>query len=553
MTVSQVAGRAPTGVVKMSEEEAKRAWLDRLDVPSWGRAAESLTNVVAEAAALQAMEADCQNQIDTACDQLSFEDAARRAWLSKLDVPTWGATAAAVTQVAAGMAPSAPAQPVSEEEAKAAWLAKLDTPVWGKASETLNVVAAEAAMVRQLQDDCYAGYEEACDTLNMEESAKKAWLAKLDAPAWGAAAAAVNDIANDLLLNLSEAEAKAAWLAKLDAATWGNAAAALSSVVAEASQLNRLAAECEAGDDEACIDLETEETAKRAWLSKLDVPAWGAAAAAVTSVASGVKTSEDEAKKAWLAKLDTPVWKTATTAMQDVAAQANQIAQMEEDCMAGRDTACDNLSKEEEAKRTWLKKLDHVEWNNAAQAVAQVASFPDSLSEQDAKAAWLAKLDAPTWGAAAAALTSAVSEAASIRKLEADCAAKVDVACDSLFQEDEAKRAWLSKMDACGQRRRRHRHRSRCQGASPRPSRPPASSTSGRASKREAQPLTPSQILLARQPCGRFAANAHVVRTARDGIAPHDSHVEPVLEYMMSTGSGGARLGAQPDDEIRRG
>ena len=115
--------------------------------------------------------------------------------------------------------------------------------------------------------------------------------------------------------------------------------------------------------------------------------------------------------------------------------------------MAGRDTACDNLSKEEEAKRAWLKKLDHVEWNNAAQAVAQVASFPDSLSEQDAKAAWLAKLDAPTWGAAAAALTSAVSEAASIRKLEADCAAKVDVACDSLFQEDEAKRAWLSKMD----------------------------------------------------------------------------------------------------------
>ena len=125
------------------------------------------------------------------------------------------------------------------------------------------------------------------------------------------------------------------------------------------------------------------------------------------------------------------MWKTATTAMQDVAAQANQIAQMEEDCMAGRDTACDNLSKEE-AKRAWLKKLDHVEWNNAAQAVAQVASFPDSLSEQDAKAAWLAKLDAPTWGAAAAALTSAVSEAASIRKLEADCAAKVDVACDSL-------------------------------------------------------------------------------------------------------------------------
>ena len=115
--VSQVAKGVvtPTGVVKMSEEEAKRAWLDRLDVPSWGRAAESLTNVVAEAAALQAMEADCQNQIDTACDQLSFEDAARRAWLSKLDVPTWGATAAAVTQVAAGMAPSAPAQPVSEE------------------------------------------------------------------------------------------------------------------------------------------------------------------------------------------------------------------------------------------------------------------------------------------------------------------------------------------------------------------------------------------------------------------------------------------------------
>ena len=42
----------------------------------------------------------------------------RRAWLARLDAPTWGAVAAAVSEVAA-------ATGGDDEAAKAAWLAKV--------------------------------------------------------------------------------------------------------------------------------------------------------------------------------------------------------------------------------------------------------------------------------------------------------------------------------------------------------------------------------------------------------------------------------------------
>jgi len=44
---------------------------------------------------------------------------------------------------------------------------------------------------------CYSGDEVACDNLSAEQEAKLAWLAKLDAPTWGAAAAAVSVIADE--------------------------------------------------------------------------------------------------------------------------------------------------------------------------------------------------------------------------------------------------------------------------------------------------------------------------------------------------------------------
>merc|ERR1719482_1897964 len=103
----------------------------------------------------------CDEGDVVACDNLSNEEEAKRAWLANLDAPTWGAAAAAVSAVAEVTQPRA----ASEEEAKKAWLARADAPSFG-------------------------------NTANMsEEQAKKAWLAKLDAPAWGKAAATVSSAA----------------------------------------------------------------------------------------------------------------------------------------------------------------------------------------------------------------------------------------------------------------------------------------------------------------------------------------------------------------------
>eukprot|EP00966_Prymnesium_polylepis_P194779 4515358-Prymnesium_polylepis.1 len=61
---------APAAPVMTSEDEAKRAWLAKLDVPSWGQ------KEVAQLATVMS------------------EEAAKAAWLSKLDVPSWGQSAA---------------------------------------------------------------------------------------------------------------------------------------------------------------------------------------------------------------------------------------------------------------------------------------------------------------------------------------------------------------------------------------------------------------------------------------------------------------------------
>merc|ERR1719171_950424 len=75
-----------------------------------------------------------------------------------------------------------------------------------------------------------------------------------------------------------EAEAKSAWLAKLDAPTWGKAAAAISEVAADAARFAALTEEC---------DITEEEEAKRLWLSRIDAPNWGKAAAIVSELAEG--------------------------------------------------------------------------------------------------------------------------------------------------------------------------------------------------------------------------------------------------------------------------
>ena len=142
---------------------------------------------------MASLTADCDSGVEVACEELSHEEQAKVAWLAKLDVPSWGAAAMAVSHVASGMTPPAPAPaPTSEEEAKAAWLAKLDAPVWGQAATAL----IDVAQIELMTEACNSGDVEACDLLTNEEEAKKSWLARLDSPTWGKAAAAVVQVAS---------------------------------------------------------------------------------------------------------------------------------------------------------------------------------------------------------------------------------------------------------------------------------------------------------------------------------------------------------------------
>ena len=73
-----------------------------------------------------------------------------------------------------------------------------------------------------LLTDCEQGVFEACDGLTHEQEAKKQWLAKMDAPRWGAVTAAVASVASAVTFGgggpLSAGEiAKQKWIASADA------------------------------------------------------------------------------------------------------------------------------------------------------------------------------------------------------------------------------------------------------------------------------------------------------------------------------------------------
>ena len=308
------------------------------------------------------------------------EDAAKAAWLAKQDTPAFGGAAASAAGAAVSPGPMSSA---GEQAAKAAWLAKMDAPAWGTA---VAAVAAASSMA----------------AASSEDEAKRAWLAKLDAPTWGAVAAAVSEVAAGVgpAGGSDNDAAKKLWLAKLDAPTWGKAATALVDIAGSAGAVAAMEDACDQGVTEACDGLSREEEAKRAYLARLDAPTWGAVAAAVSEVAAAtVQGSEDVAKAAWLAKLDAPTWGKAAKALVDIAGQAGASAAMEKACDQGVEVACDGMSREEEAKRAYLAKLDAPTWGAVTAAVASVASAVTvggggAVSAEDiAKQKWLAASD----------------------------------------------------------------------------------------------------------------------------------------------------------------
>ena len=156
------------------EEEAKAAWLAkkpwpdhlapqaRLGAPVFSPEASDLPSAIA-------LEANA----DTADSPTVSDEEAKRAWLARLDAPTWGVAAKAASQamdmstiqaVAEGGMDEAP-ETLSEEEAKRAWLARLDAPTWPLSSryrlEGDTTESVEVAMVSEAQPLALSASEEA--------------------------------------------------------------------------------------------------------------------------------------------------------------------------------------------------------------------------------------------------------------------------------------------------------------------------------------------------------------------------------------------------------
>ena len=74
---------APRRMSSAGEAAAKAAWLAKMDAPAWGKAAEAVASASASAAMTEAAEEACDQGVTEACDGLSREEEAKRAYASQ--------------------------------------------------------------------------------------------------------------------------------------------------------------------------------------------------------------------------------------------------------------------------------------------------------------------------------------------------------------------------------------------------------------------------------------------------------------------------------------
>jgi len=318
------------------------------------------------------------------------EDAAKAAWLAKLDAPSWGVSSS-VPLSAAGdgdgnvvppVSPIASVAPVAEYQAKAAWLASLDSePSWkssggggslGSASEDAAkkwlarldstpswVGGVASSQVTALVDDCKQGDDQACGTLvTCEDEAKRAWLARLDStPSWvGGGSRAEVDAALDSPSaapsgTASAEEAKRAWLEKLDAPAWGAAKLDAPAWGQATEKIAELVTDCKQGDEEACDTLYVcEEDAKNAWLSTMQMESFRDAPTRLTPYQRRIERRTAAAKAA-----------------------AHPLVQ---DCKAGNQKAYETLYNcEQDAKNAHLAGLDMETFRDAPARLTKPYGF----------------------------------------------------------------------------------------------------------------------------------------------------------------------------------
>ena len=128
---AMVTPRAAPPVMRISEDAARAAWLAKLDTPSWGVG----TSV------------DDADGVVVPVTQAPYqEEQAKQAWLAKLEAPF-------------GSSPvSAPIE--SDVAKKEAWMEKLDVASWGQATPQQLV---------ELVGDCEGGDDSACGQLSRDE------------------------------------------------------------------------------------------------------------------------------------------------------------------------------------------------------------------------------------------------------------------------------------------------------------------------------------------------------------------------------------------------
>ena len=342
-TAQVAAVEAPPAV--SSEDAAKLAWLNRLEqdtrVPTPVAAVATPVAPVAEVAT-PSVPAGSEDAAKAAWlarleqDAAPSEDAAKRQWLKKIEQGSWAAPVAAVAPppVVAAAPTFEPEVAVSEDAAKQAWLERVEAPAWGQAAEALTEAAVEATTIADLSDKCDSGDHAACDNLLSEQEAKAAWLAKLDVPSWGQAAAKLSEAAVEAT-TLAQMTGKVVGYANLkmvDEATrasssW-SARMGVRNAAERAARREALSNKCSAGVDNACEELLDE-----------------------------VKLSQ-EAKSEWMS------W-AASHGTRNAAERAARRAALNLQCNSGVAAACETLSVEAEAKKQWLAKLDTPAWGKA--------------------------------------------------------------------------------------------------------------------------------------------------------------------------------------------
>ena len=449
--VSSPAAVPVVAPAALEEATAKVAWLSRLSKPTWRRAAAALSAAASEAAVLAGLSQECDGGDGEACTLLRREENAKLEWLQRLhniDVHTWptaarqlGVAAQAVSELSAA-AQSSPSSLFPDAAVRSGWMSQLDPSKWDLAARVMGEVLAEAEDVHSstaseqpvakrvftnsyqdrsalsrasrrqtLNERCASGDDEACTVLTAEGHAKRSWVRKIDLPSWRHAVTTVSQVAGATAATAAETAAKAARRAEAAANT-----------VRRASRAKPVPA---AAMPPAPSTRAATRRARRAAAPAAQPPV---APASQPPARDFVVVDETASKAAWLAMQD-------TSPSEGVAAAASEVAALNE-----------------EAKHAWMQQLDVAASEAMAglDAQAQPAQREPTAPPTDpaAKAAWLAKLDLVASGQADEVLREVTANVELMESLLAQCEAGDDGACEALAREEEAKRAWMAKIDA---------------------------------------------------------------------------------------------------------